>query len=83
MSDRIGRDRDTGVRGVEIGTRVVKNGAVKILGSTFRGAALARWEGKTVEVGVHNAWATQYTIRNPETLDAICIASTVKEDPHA
>lgn len=78
MKDRIGRDRDTGVRGVELGVRVVKNGEVRILGYVFRCPALDAWEGKAVEVSVRDAHGTQYSIRNPDTLDSIGVAAMVR-----
>jgi hypothetical protein len=79
IRDKWGRDAELGVRGLEIGHRVVRNGMVKIAGDMF-GSSLPRWkewEGKTVEVSVRDRMATVYVARDPVTLDNIVYLSLI------
>ena len=83
--DRWGRDRDTGARGLEIGIRRVKNGKVKIAGEFWEavpgGGSLKTYEGKNVEVGCVDCWASRYHARDPETLNFIANLALAKEPP--
>lgn len=77
MRDRWGIDMNTGARGLEIGHRLVKKGAVKIAGEYWEAVpsrgSLEAFEGRTIEVGVSDAWSTVYTARDPQSLQAIAV----------
>jgi len=73
IRDKWGNDSQTGARGLEIGHRTVKSGAVKIgreLWVAVRGS-LSAHEGKVIEVAVEDAWSSRYTARDAETLQTI------------
>jgi hypothetical protein len=84
IRDRWGYDVNTGARGLEIGIRTVKNGQVRI-GNVWWSAipgrgSLSNYEGKAVEVSVHDSFSTTYTARDPVTLQTVarlCVAEEV------
>jgi len=73
IRDKWGRDVNTGARGLEMGLRSVRGGAVRIGGDLFvcSVGSLEKYEGKKIHVRVMDAWATEYLASDAGTMQSI------------